>query len=788
MSRDARAPRIKNRAPAPVQISAEQLLREAQERQTPAHVAPKQRVEDFEELEEYRGRRRKEFEDAIMRLRSNMTNWIKYATWEASQGEMDRCRSIYERALDTDPHHIPLWLRYTEQELKTRNVQHARNLYDRAVSILPRIDQLWYKYVHLEEILGNVAGTRQIFERWMSWEPDEKAWAAYIAMELRYGELERASQIWERAVTCHPTPKQWIRWAKFEEDRGALDKARTVFQMALDFFGEEEDNMEKAQSVYTAFAKMETRAKEYDRARVIYKYALERLPRAKSQGIYSSYTRFEKQFGTTAGVEDTVLGKRRIQYEEELVEEGGKNYDTWFDYTRLEEDAFRSALSSGSPPETLEKAKARVRELYERAISHVPPSNEKRHWRRYIFLWLRYALFEEIDTEDYERSREVYKAAVALVPHKIFTFAKLWINYAQFEIRRLDLTAARKIMGAAIGMAPKERLFRAYVEMELSLKEFDRARKIYERALEWDASNSRTWVRFAELEKNLFDIDRARAVFELGVGQGEGLDMPEVLWKAYIDFEFEEREWERVDGLYERLLERSGHVKVWISYALSKIGKAVAMEEDEDDDDDEDEDEDEEAEKKAKEKVLTEEQIEERRQRREEAKRETREVFERAYKDLKSKGLKEERVVLLESWKAFEMEHGNQKSLEGVQSRMPRVVKKRRELQDGSGTMEEYYDMLFPDDEEKGKPSFKLLQMAHAWRAQQAAAQQKSAQEAAQKEEQEESEPEPRQEAAPVEGSEAGGDSLTSERQESDDDSETARANGGDEEKRGEEE
>lgn len=36
--------------------------------------------------------------------------------------------------------------------------------------------------------------------------------------------------------------------------------------------------------------------------------------------------------------------------------------------------------------------------------------------------------------------------------------------------------------------------------------------------------------------------------------------------------------------------------------------------------------------------------------------------------------------------------------------------------------MEQYYDMLFPDDEEKGKPSFKLLQMAHAWRARQAAA------------------------------------------------------------------
>jgi crooked neck len=42
---------------------------------------------------------------------------------------------------------------------------------------------------------------------------------------------------------------------------------------------------------------------------------------------------------------------------------------------------------------------ARVREVYERAVAQVPPSQEKRHWRRYIFTWLNYALFEEIETK-----------------------------------------------------------------------------------------------------------------------------------------------------------------------------------------------------------------------------------------------------------------------------------------------------------------------------------------------------------------------------------------------------
>jgi tetratricopeptide (TPR) repeat protein len=156
-------------------------------------------------------------------------------------------------------------------ELKSRNVQHARNLFDRAVTLLPRVDQLWYKYVYLEELLQNVPGARQVFERWMQWEPDDKAWQAYIKMEERYGELDRASAIYERWIAVRPEPRVWVKWGKFEEERAKLDKAREVFQTALTFYGDDEEQVEKAQAVFGAFAKMETRLKEYERARVIYK-------------------------------------------------------------------------------------------------------------------------------------------------------------------------------------------------------------------------------------------------------------------------------------------------------------------------------------------------------------------------------------------------------------------------------------------------------------------------------------------------------------------------------------
>ena len=57
------------------------------------------------------------------------------------------------------------------------------------------------------------------------------------------------------------------------------------------------------------------------------------------------------------------------------------NYDAWFDYLRL--------MESEADPDA-------VREVYERAIANIPPAEEKRLWRRYIYLWINYALYEEL--------------------------------------------------------------------------------------------------------------------------------------------------------------------------------------------------------------------------------------------------------------------------------------------------------------------------------------------------------------------------------------------------------
>ena len=107
------------------------------------------------------------------------------------------------------------------------------------------------------------------------------------------------------------------------------------------------------------------------------------MPKEHSKELFDAYTAFEKKYGDRKGVDSVILNKRQFQYEKE-VQENPHNYDAWFDYIRLAESS-----------EDVDKA----RDVYERAIANVPPLTEKKYWRRYIYLWIYYAVYEELEAK-----------------------------------------------------------------------------------------------------------------------------------------------------------------------------------------------------------------------------------------------------------------------------------------------------------------------------------------------------------------------------------------------------
>ena len=153
--------------------------------------------------------------------------------------------------------------------------------------------------------------------------------------------------------------------------------------------------------------------------------------------------------------------------------------------------------------------------------------------------------------------------------------------------------------------------------------------------------------------------------------------MPEMLWKAYLDYEIEKGEAERARTLYRRLLERTQHPKVWISFAKFEADAGDGADG-------------------------------------------AAAVFREAEEHFRAEGAKEERVVVLDSWKEMEAALADADRLAVVEAKMPKRIKKKRPITSDEGEQlgwEEYFDYIFPEEEAKA-PSLKILEMAHKWKKQ----------------------------------------------------------------------
>ncbi|KAF9598959.1 hypothetical protein IFM89_033304, partial [Coptis chinensis] len=58
------------------------------------------------------------------------------------------------------------------------------------------------------------------------------------------------------------------------------------------------------------------------------------------------------------------------------------------------------------------------------------------------------------------------RECLKLIPHSKFSFAKIRLLVAQFEIRQKNIDGARKLLGNAIGRAPKDKVWISFAKFE----------------------------------------------------------------------------------------------------------------------------------------------------------------------------------------------------------------------------------------------------------------------------------------------------------------------------------
>ncbi|EUR79054.1 hypothetical protein PFBG_00544, partial [Plasmodium falciparum 7G8] len=651
---------VKNKNAAEVQITAEQLINEALELEEVEHKVNYNLI-DEEELNEYRINKRKEYEDKIRKRRYMISTYIKYGLWEIKQKDIERCRSIFERALNIDYTNKNLWLKYIEVELINKNINSARNLLERVVLLLPLENIFWKKYAHLEEILNNYVNARNIYERWIKFKIDESSFLCYIYFEERCNEINKCREIFERLIVSIPKLECFYKFIKFEKKYKNIVRARAAYEKCIELL----PSCYIDENFYIHFCNFEEEQNEYERCKKIYIEALKILPKNKSELLYKNFLQFQKKYANKDELHESLLIKERIFYEDEL-KKNKNDYDIWFNYIKLEESNINNINK--------EKCIIRIRDLYERAISIIPIISSKKFWKRYIYLWINYSIFEELYAQNIQRARDVYNNIIKILSSYEFTFKKIFILYATFELRQLNVNKARSIFNNALQTIPNEKIFEKFCEFELKLGNIRECRNVYAKYVEAFPFNSKAWISMINFELSLDEVERARQIAEIAINLDD-MKLPELIWKNYIDMEINLQEYDNARKLYDRLLNITQHYKVYKSYAEFTYIYLDDIEM-------------------------------------------CRKILEEGIEFCKKNELINERCILLNFLCDIEKDYGDKEIIDKTLKRLPKKVKKRKIIKNNDNDdeiIEEYITYVFPDDGNQSQ-NMKILEKALEWK------------------------------------------------------------------------
>lgn len=679
------------------QTTSGDILKEAHQLKQTDFSRPQQTIQDLEELRLFQNTKRREYEQHLNKNRLNYGQWMRYARWEIEHNhDFKRARSIMERALEVNVQHVPFWVRYIEMELMHKNVNHARNLLDRGVTTLPYCEKLWFLYVQTEESLGNFQAVRNTFERWLQWKPGKPAWESYIGFERRYDEHENVREIFKRMLGQFNEFAVWLEWVNFEklvlqESDEQTAQIRGVYEAGADYLAHK--TSQDIVPYFRLWSLWEGSVGENERGRAILEHlmGLPHLLNLEKSDLLGCLTEFEKLYGSSSLKGQSSL-KRELKCEAALAA-NKKDYDTWWELIKIREQ-------SGSVQQ--------IQKLFEEAVSTWPEDKEKLTvWRRYIFLWIKYALWEEFKQHRVEQAREVWKRALAVMSKQKFTFGKLWIMAAEFELRHGTLMAARKMLGRAIGTSsrPKNKIFRFYISVEDKLGQLDRVRQLYEKWIEvslvydhekQESTALKVLEKYVEFEQNLGETGRCEELFEKSLSLGRqsstvlaaevGFRPWQELFGLFIQFLKDQFLYDRARSVFREQLELSNKDSMWVEFALFELTilNGAQLEQLEDSDE--------------VQFAIEEPQREN-----------TRRVFQEAYKKYKEQGNGPSAIYVLDSWKEYEKAHGDAGKMDEIEKKKPEQVLRRKNVE---GTEEVYYEYIFAAE----KPDLsKFLANAKKW-------------------------------------------------------------------------
>ena len=164
--------------------------------------------------------------------------WHAWGRLEQSQGQTQRARLLFQRALRASPRNNHTWLAWAQLEAQAGCVARARELFRQGAALNPTDVVLLQGWACFEASMGRLAVARALFERGVAADPGHQAgWQAWGCAEAAAGHSATARQLFQRGVWANPTSGGastcFQAWACLEAKEDAPGLARQLFRAAL---------------------------------------------------------------------------------------------------------------------------------------------------------------------------------------------------------------------------------------------------------------------------------------------------------------------------------------------------------------------------------------------------------------------------------------------------------------------------------------------------------------------------------------------------------------------------
>lgn len=158
---------------------------------------------------------------------------------ESQQDKLPDSAEEYEKLLFSSPNNSFYWIKYIAFELQLGEVDKARSIAERAIKQIQIQDQneklnVWIAYLNLENAFGTPESLEQCFQRAAQFNDAKTVYLQMCLMLQGAGKMDEAEEYYEKMVKkFKESCKVWVAFGQFYMQQKRTDQVRKVLERSL---------------------------------------------------------------------------------------------------------------------------------------------------------------------------------------------------------------------------------------------------------------------------------------------------------------------------------------------------------------------------------------------------------------------------------------------------------------------------------------------------------------------------------------------------------------------------